>query len=59
MPFAKGLGLTTLREKKNILFCITIHQHTILACTSVRHDNDMRKKREQSEWGTLRVKDSI
>lgn len=42
MPFTKGLDVTTLR-KENILFCVTIHKHTILACTSVRHD-DMKKK---------------
>lgn len=37
MPFAKGLNLTTM--KKIILFCITIHQHTILACIQRKEEN--------------------
>lgn len=59
MPLAKGLDLATMK-KKITQFCITRHQHTLLACVSVRDDKDTRGKniREVSR-GTSRIKDSI
>lgn len=54
MPLAKGLDLTTMK-KKITLFCITIHQHTFLACVSVKDDKDTRGgKHKRSESGNFK-----
>lgn len=54
MPLAKGLDLTTMK-KKITPFCITIHQHTLLACVSVRDDKDTKgEKHKRSESGNFK-----